>query len=744
MAGASSYDEVGGLLVHRALRRCVEEEIAPGTGVGAAQVWQTLERVLSEFSAENEALLRKRDALQAQVDAWYLSNAGKPYDHAAYTAFLGSIGYIVPSGPDFRVDVRNVDPEISRTPGPQLVVPVDNARYALNAANARWGSLLDAFYGTNAGPSEENGCEKGSSYNPKRGAKVFELAHAVLDANAPLGGGAKYNDVARFALGAGGALEATLKSRAVVGLTKPEQLVGYTLKAGAGGRERELEQVLLRHNSLHLLLVIDREGAAGRGHAAGVNDIVIESAVTAIADCEDSVAAVDAEDKAKVYKHWAGLMKGTLEDKFSKGDKQLVRRLAEDKVFVCARTGGQLVLPGRVVLLVRNVGLHLLTDMVLFAASGREVPEGLVDAVITTLGAMHDLRRGAGAQRNSRTGSMYVVKPKQHGPEEVAFTERVFARVEQCFGLARNTVKLGIMDEERRTTVNLKECIRAARERCIFINTGFLDRTGDEIHTCFRAGPVQTKEAIKKAVWRTAYEAWNVDVGIECGLVGTAQIGKGMWAQPNNMKGMLETKLAELKAGATTAWVPSPTAATLHALHYHMVDVLDVQQRIGAMGRRAKLADILTPPLATRPLTQQEIQHELKDSLQGILGYIARWIQLGVGCSSVPDINGVELMEDRATLRISSQLIGNWLHHGLISKDKLISTAKAMADIVDKQNAGSPGYVPMGPNYNDEGFKCAIHMCVNAMDCPNGLTEGSLALYRKAEKAKRRAAKSKL
>jgi len=733
-----SYEQVGGLLVHAALKRAVDADIAPGSGIAPAAFWGTVEKVLKEFAGENEALLRKRDALQAQVDAWYLDNQNKPYDAAAYAAFLGKIGYLVPEGPDFTVNVTNVDPEISCTPGPQLVVPVDNARYALNAANARWGSLLDAFYGTNAGPAEENGLEKGKSYNPKRGAKVFELAHQVLDANFPLSGGAKYNDVAKFQLGANKSLEVVLKDGSKQGLAKSEQFTGYNGDASA------LTEVLLKHNNMHMIIVINPNGQAGSTHAAGVNDIIIESAVTAISDCEDSVAAVDAEDKARVYKNWAGLMKGDLQEKFSKGGKELVRKLNPDRTFVCPKSGGKHTLPGRVVLLVRNVGMHLMTDAVRFADSGRDVPEGLVDACVTVLAALHDLRKPAGAQRNSRAGSMYVVKPKQHGPEEVAFTERVFARIEQCFGLARNTVKLGIMDEERRTTVNLKECIRVARERCIFINTGFLDRTGDEIHTCFRAGPVEPKADIKKATWRVAYEAWNVDIGIETGLVGTAQIGKGMWAQPNNMKGMLETKIAELKAGATTAWVPSPTAATLHALHYHMVDVLDIQAKIGAMGRRAKLEDILTPPLAHKPLTQPQIEHELRDSLQGIIGYIARWIQLGVGCSSVPDINGIELMEDRATLRISSQLIGNWLHHGLVTREKVIETAKEMAAIVDKQNAGQPGYEPMGPKYDDNGFKCALHMIFNALDCPNGLTEHSLTMFRRAEKARRASSGSKL
>jgi len=734
-----SYERIGDILVHRALKDAVEQVIAPGTGISNAKVWKTLSDILNEFAHENDALMKKRDAIQAQVDAWYLEHANKPYDAAEYAAFLGKIGYLAPEGAPFKVQVNNVDPEISSTPAPQLVVPVDNARYALNAANSRWGSLLDAFYGTNAGPEESAGLEKGKSYNPARGAKVFEQAHAYMDQFFPLADGAKFDDVTKFALGAGGkGLALTLKNGKTVSLAKGEQFVGYN-KNGS-----ELSEVFLKHNNLHFLLAINPSGAAGKGHAAGVNDIIIEAASTAIADCEDSVAAVDAEDKARVYKNWAGLMRGDLSESFQKGGKTLVRKLNPDKTFVCASTGAQKTVPGRVVLLVRNVGMHLLTDAVRFAKTGRDVPEGLVDAVITVLAALHDLKKPQGALRNSRAGSVYVVKPKQAGIEEVAFHERVFSRVEECLGIARNTVKLGLMDEERRTTVNLKECIRAIQNRCIFINTGFLDRTGSEIHTCFRAGPVQTKGAIKKAAWRVAYEAWNVDIGIETGLLGTAQIGKGMFAKPAAMQEMIETKAGELRAGATTAWVPSPTAATLHALHYHMVDVKDVQSKIGALGRRAKLTDILTPPFLQEQLTQTEIDHELRDSLQGILGYIARWIQLGVGCSSVPDLDGVELMEDRATLRISSQLLGSWLLHGLVSEEQVLATAKEMAVIVDNQNKGQAGYENMSPNFNDNGFKCAMHMIFNALECPDGLTEGSLTQFRRAEKARRAGAHGKL
>jgi len=729
----SRYSKVGGLLVHDALKKVVETEIAPGTGISSGAFWTSLEKILTEFSPENESLLRKRDAIQAQIDSWCLAHQGSKFDSGAYTAFLGSIGYLVPEGPAFKVETQNVDIEIASTPGPQLVVPVDKARFALNAANARWGSLLDAYYGTDAGPPETDGATKKGPYNPIRGAKVFEYAHAFLDEHFALSN-AKYNDVKEFRL-AGKSLEAVLKNNKVAGLAKSEQFVGYS----SGGKG--LSSVLLKNNGLHCEIQIDATSQSGSTHAAGVKDIVLESAITAIADFEDSVAAVDAEDKAVVYSNWCGLMKSTLEEKFSKDGKVVVRRLNPDKKFTSPKTSAEFTLPGRVVLLVRNVGIHMYTDAVKFADTNRDVPEGLVDAMISTLGSLHDLKNPTKEYHNSRTGSMYVVKPKQHGPEEVAYTVRMFGRVEEELGLARNTIKVGIMDEERRTTVNLKECIRAAKERCIFINTGFLDRTGDEIHTSFRLGPVLPKGDIKKAAWRVAYEDWNVDIGIETGLVGTAQIGKGMWAAPASMADMLRIKGEHPESGATTAWVPSPVAATLHALHYHQTDVLAIQKKMSQGGRRALLSDILTPPLLDRKLSATEINHELEDNIQGILGYIVRWIELGIGCSTVPDINNVGLMEDRATLRISSQLVANWLYWGVVSKEQVHEVFQKMAVVVDKQNAGGAGYESMSPSFSNFGYKCALDMVFGGMEACNGLTEWTLTNYRRMEKTKRSSSK---
>jgi malate synthase len=628
-----------------------------------------------------------------------------------------------------------VDDEIACTPGPQLVVPVDNARYALNAANARWGSLLDAYYGTDAGPPETDGATKGGAYNPVRGAKVFEYTHAFLDKHFALSGGAKYGQVTEYTIGSNKALSCKLSSGGVATLAVPSKFVGFN-KASDGS----LSSVLLVNNKLHVEIVIDRASAVGKTHQAGVKDVLIESAITAIADCEDSVAAVDAEDKSVVYRNWTGLMKGTLAEKFTKGGKQLTRKLREDKTFTSAADGSAMTLPGRVVLLVRNVGLHMYTDMVK-TDTGRLVPEGLVDLMVTTLAALHDLSPKSAKPanlRNSRTGSMYIVKPKQHGPEEVAFTVETFGRAEQEFGLKPNTLKIGIMDEERRTTVNLGECIRAAKYRCIFINTGFLDRTGDEIHTSFYQGPVGSKADIKKAVWRKAYEDWNVDLGLETGLLGLGQIGKGMWAAPDNMAEMVKTKGEHPKSGATTAWVPSPTAATLHVLHYHETNVLDVQKGMLAKGRRAVVGDILTAPIMTpaevSKLTEAQIIHEVENNAQGILGYIVRWIELGVGCSKVPDIDDVGLMEDRATLRIASQHIANWLHHGIVSEEQVMDVLKRMAVVVDRQNAGQAGYRPMSPEFNNNGFKCAVEMIFAGLSAPNGLTEFTLTKYRRMEK----------
>ena len=576
--------------VARPLHDAIVGDICPGTGVSETQFYKALDSILTSFGPKNAALLRKRDAIQASIDAWLLERKGAGFDEAEYAAFLASIGYIVRPGGKFSVHTTNVDAEISSTPGPQLVVPVDNARYALNAANARWGSLLDAFYGTDAGPPTDK-FPKGPGYQPARGAAVFKQTHAFLDANFPLSGGISWNDVTGISVGGAGSTLALASRSGSCGLKDAAQFVGFV----AGSSTADPKSILLVHNGLHVDVLIDRASPVGKDHAAGIKDVVIESAITAIADCEDSVAAVDAEDKTTVYKNWTGLMKGTLSVDFQKGGKKLTRRLNSDRPYTCAKTGKQLVLPGRVVLLVRNVGLHMYTDAVRMRATQSVVPEGIVDAMVTTLAALHDLRAPAGKARNSRKGSMYVVKPKLHGPEEVQFTVDLFSAVEDALGLSRNTVKLGIMDEERRTTVNLGECIRVARERCIFINTGFLDRTGDEIHTSFAYGPVLPKGGIKQAAWRVAYEDWNVDVGIASGLLGRGQIGKGMWAAPDAMANMLKTKVAHPKSGATTAWVPSPTAATLHALHYHMVSVKDVQGRLAAGGLRAKLSDILKP-----------------------------------------------------------------------------------------------------------------------------------------------------
>lgn len=646
---------------------------------------------------------------------------------------LGQIGYIVPEGPDFKVDTTNVDAEIATIAGPQLVVPVDKARFALNAANARWGSLLDAFYGTDAGPPETGGAEKGKEYNPVRGARVFEYSHEFLDKYFPLSDGAKFNDISAFKLN-GSSLSMELKNKKTAALKDPSKFVGYNLAA-----DKSLSCVLLKNNGLHVELLIDRNDSVGSTHAAGLKDIVLESAVTAIADFEDSVAAVDAEDKSVIYSNWTGLMRGDLQDKFMKGGAEVHRVLNKDKTYLSAKDGSQFILPGRVVFLVRNVGLHMYTDAVKFADTGRLVPEGLLDLMITALSSLHDIGPNKSSKPflNSRTGSVYIVKPKQHGPEEVAFTVKTFERAEQLIGLKPNTLKMGIMDEERRTTVNLKECIRQAKSRCIFINTGFMDRTGDEFHTSFHGGAFLPRDGVKKAVWLQAYEDWNVDVGIETGLLGVAQIGKGMWAAPNSMADMVATKGAHPKSGANCAWVPSPTAATLHAMHYHETDVHAVQAKLAAGGRRSKLSDILQPPfLGDRKLTKDEVDQELKNNAQGILGYVARWIELGVGCSSVPNIHDVGLMEDRATLRISSQHIANWLHHGIVSQEQVIETFKTMAQVVDKQNGKQAGYEAMAPGYDNNGFLCALELVMEGINAPNGLTEGSLTKFRRAEKSR--------
>ena len=719
------------LSINNEFRDFVENELLPGLELDANKFWRDLQVLLERLTPKNRGLLEIRDELQQKIDDYHRGRSGQSWDAVHYRNYLIDIGYLQNRGESFQIGTTNVDPEIAAVGGPQLVVPVNNARFALNAANARWCSLYDALYGTDVIPSCD-GKAPGNSYNPKRGNAVIEYAAEFLDHAIPLTAGshADVTDYRILTQSKGSVLRIILANGTETQLADVNHFIGFTGDASK-------RTILLKNNGLYVEIRIDVDHPVGKESPAGVCDIILEAAITTIQDCEDSVAAVDAADKVAVYRNWLGLMQGTLSATFRKGDRELTRHLKADREYIGA-AGGTITLHGRSLMLVRNVG-HLMTTDAILDGNGDEVFEGILDAVVTTACAMVDLRH-LGKYTNSRAGSVYIVKPKMHGPDEAAFADLLFSGVEDLFGLKRNTIKIGVMDEERRTTVNLQECIRAVKDRLVFINTGFLDRTGDEIHTSIIAGPMLPKEAIKEAAWIQAYEDWNVDIGIRCGLPGKAQIGKGMWPKPDEMKQMVDTKLAHPEAGATCAWVPSPTAATLHAMHYHQVDV-GVRQCEIAKRQLASEGDILTPPLCeASQLDDQTIQAELDNNSQGILGYVVRWIDQGVGCSKVPDIHDIGLMEDRATLRISSQHIANWLLHGICSEEQVLDTFRRMAKVVDEQNAGDPAYSNMAPDYDSSiAFKAACDLVLKGCEQPNGYTEPLLHAYRKDKKTNKAA-----